>query len=222
MPLYLAFEGEAPAAAKRFTEIATGTGCGLKIGIAAFGALGAEAVAALRAPLFLDLKFHDIPSVVALAVARTTAICRPQLMTLHAAGGRKMMEHALAAAAEAAKSVNASRPRLLAVTILTSLAADEELSQMLARQAREAGMDGIVCSALEAAGLRRIIGEEMLIVAPGIRAKGDDNGEQKRVATPELAARNGVDSLVVGRPITASADPAAAAESIVREFLGAK
>ncbi|MDW8368834.1 MAG: orotidine-5'-phosphate decarboxylase, partial [Geminicoccaceae bacterium] len=172
---------------------------GLKLGLELFVAEGPAAVRALATtglPLFLDLKLHDIPNTVAGAV-RAAAGLGVALLTVHAAGGRAMLE----AAVQAARSA-AVRPRLLAVTVLTSLdAADLEATGVavapleqavrLARLAREAGLDGVVCSPQEIAAVRAALGREPLVVVPGIRPAGGPAGDQKRVATPAEALARG-------------------------------
>ncbi len=199
--------------------------CGmLKVGLELFGAAGPEAVRRLaaRAPVFLDLKLHDIPNTVAGAV-RALAPLGPALLTLHAAGGPAM----IAAAREAAES-GAARPALLAVTVLTSLdaatlaatgIAGGTVQQVLrlARLALDAGADGLVCSPQEVARLRDAFGAAPLLVVPGVRPAGSAAGDQARVATPAEAVRAGADWIVVGRPITGAADPAAAAAAIGAE-----
>ncbi|MCX8100343.1 MAG: orotidine-5'-phosphate decarboxylase [Geminicoccaceae bacterium] len=199
---------------------------GLKLGLELFVAEGPAAVRALAAtglPIFLDLKLHDIPNTVAGAV-RAAAGLGATLLTVHAAGGRAMLEAAVQAARAAAV-----RPRLLAVTVLTSLDAGDleatgvavaplEQAVRLARLAREAGLDGVVCSPQEIAAVRAALGREPLVVVPGIRPAGGPAGDQKRVATPAEALARGADLLVIGRPITAAPDPRAAALAIAREL----
>ncbi|BCX17589.1 MAG: orotidine 5'-phosphate decarboxylase [Geminicoccaceae bacterium] len=201
---------------------------GLKLGLELFVAEGPAAVRALAStglPIFLDLKLHDIPNTVAGAV-RAAAGLGVALLTVHASGGRAMLE----AAVEAARAFP-TRPRLLAVTVLTSLDADDlaatgvaggplEQAVRLARLAREAGLDGMVCSPLEIAAIRAAVGPEPLLVVPGIRPAGATSGDQKRVMSPAAALAAGADLLVVGRPITAAPDPAAAARAITDELAG--
>jgi orotidine-5'-phosphate decarboxylase len=195
----------------------------LKLGLELFTAEGPPALAALtpRAPVFLDLKLHDIPNTVAGAV-RALLPRRPAMLTLHAGGGPAM----LAAAREAAEGAGAARPILLAVTVLTSMdeaalaatgVADTPRAQVLrlARMAMAAGADGLVCSPQEVAPLRDALGGGPLLVVPGIRPAGSAAGDQARTATPEAAVADGADWLVVGRPISAAPDPAAAARAIL-------
>lgn len=196
---------------------------GLKLGLEFFcaeGPGGVRAMAEIGLPIFLDLKLHDIPNTVAKAV-ETLLPLRPAFLTLHAGGGRAMM----AAAAEAAAKAGPRAPRLLAVSVLTSLneadladlgidATPSDQVQRLAALARAAGIDGLVASPQEVAPLRRQLGPGLTLVVPGIRLDEASRGDQKRVATPEAALADGADILVIGRPITASADPAAAAAAI--------
>lgn len=199
-----------------------------KIGSQLFTAAGPAAVELCRkrgGRVFLDLKYHDIPATVSGAV-REAARLGVTLLTVHASGGRAMLEAAAAAAGEAGRD----RPRILAVTVLTSLdraALQRELQVAvsvegqvahLAALAREAGCDGAVASPREARRLRMAMGSGWLIVTPGIRPAGADAGDQARVATPEAAVRAGADYVVVGRPITGAPDPAAAAAAIVAEL----
>jgi orotidine-5'-phosphate decarboxylase len=173
--------------------------------------------------VFLDLKLHDIPNTVAGAI-RSACRSGASLLTIHAAGGALMIE----AAAKAAASVS-QPPRILAVTVLTSMDQQQLNSigvaatpavqvERLARLAIEAGADGLVCSPEESANLRQILGPEPLLVTPGIRPAGGEVGDQKRIATPEAALRSGANYLVVGRPVTQAADPRVAAENILRSM----
>lgn len=175
--------------------------------------------------VFLDLKLHDIPNTVAGAV-RSVTQAGASLLTIHAAGGPAMM----AAASEAATAPDS--PRLLAVTVLTSMDANElaaigvtssaaEQVLRLAKLAKQSGINGMVCSAEEVGALRSELGGDTLLVIPGIRPTGSDIGDQKRIATPAAAIQRGASMLVVGRPITRAADPARAADSILREIEGA-
>jgi len=196
-----------------------------KVGLELYLASGDSVVRELKRrghAVFLDLKLHDIPNTAAAAV-RSLARLEPDLLTLHAAGGRAM----LSAAAEAARSLP-HPPRLLAVTVLTSLdttalaetgvsAAPVEQVLRLARLAADCGIDGMVCSPAEAAALHSAL-PKALLVTPGIRPAGADAGDQKRIATPQFALAAGAGMLVVGRPITAAADPKAAAQAILSDL----
>lgn len=197
--------------------------CGLfKLGLEFFLANGPEGVRAMTGrPVFLDLKLHDIPNSVAGGI-RAIIPLAPRMVTLHAAGGGKMIE----AARSAVETRQAIRPLLLAVTVLTSLDAralaetgiqNAPAKQVLrlARLALSAGADGLVCSPLEVAMLRQELGTAPVLVVPGIRPAGSEMGDQARTMTPEEAISAGADWIVVGRPITASSDPAFSASSIL-------
>ena len=203
----------------------------LKLGLEAFVAFGPELVrevVSLGASVFLDLKLHDIPNTVgraAAAAARTGAA----ILNVHASGGREMMRVAGLEARAAAAAAGLPAPRLIAVTILTSLdtsaLADVGFARMpneaalrLAHLAQEAGLDGVVCSPQEAAPIRAGLGSEFLLIVPGIRPAGSAAGDQKRIATPAAAIASGADLLVVGRPITRDPDPRSAARRVVREI----
>lgn len=207
-----------------------------KVNVQLFTAEGPDAVrklAELGSGVFLDLKYHDIPNTVAGAVAAAANLPGVQLLNVHATGGLAMMR----AAAEAleASTPDASRPKLLGVTVLTSLDR-AALSQVgisgspatrvvsLAKLAKRAGLDGIVASPQEVKQIRRACGPSFLTVIPGVRPASPDKGEgkraddQARVATPGDAIRAGADYIVVGRPIAAAPDPRAAAQGIVEEI----
>lgn len=202
--------------------------CRLKVGKELFVAAGpafVEALAARGFAVFLDLKFHDIPNTVAQA-CKAAARLGVWMMNVHASGGPRMMR----AAREALESLPdlASRPRLIAVTVLTSMGEDELRAigveanaerqvYLLAKLAHGCGMDGVVCSAREAP-LLRPLGPDFLLVTPGIRPTGSDVGDQTRILTPAQAIQAGSDYLVIGRPITQAADPLAALEAIAREI----
>jgi orotidine-5'-phosphate decarboxylase len=196
--------------------------CRLKVGKELFTVAGPELVRALVArgfEVFLDLKFHDIPNTVA-AACRAAAGLGVWMMNVHASGGRRMMTAAQAALAELPDP-----PLLIAVTVLTSMSA-EDLGEVgvsdapadqvlrLARLTQACKLDGVVCSAQEAALLRADLGAGFRLVTPGIRPVGADVGDQRRVMTPVEALRAGATDLVIGRPITAAADPLAALKQI--------
>jgi orotidine-5'-phosphate decarboxylase len=191
----------------------------LKIGLELYLRYGPEVVASVRGAsgvqIFLDLKLHDIPATVA-AAARAVARLRPALLTVHAAAGPA----AIRAAAEASRGT-----KVVAVTVLTSLGEADlrriglagpasDAVRRLAALAVEAGASGLVCSPQEVAAVRAEVGEDILLVTPGVRPAGADTHDQARVATPEEALRAGADLLVIGRPITGAADPGAAAGAI--------
>jgi orotidine 5''-phosphate decarboxylase, subfamily 1 len=201
--------------------------CGLKVGKELFVIAGPEPVRWMVARgfnVFLDLKFHDIPNTVAQACAAATRL-GVWMLNVHAAGGRSMLKAARDAVAGTAAEAGLPRPLLIAVTVLTSLdqpalretGIDTDPGRQalrLAALARECGLDGVVCSAVEAPSMRSAFGPTFALVTPGIRPAGSAADDQSRVATPQQAAENGADYLVVGRPITAAADPGAALASI--------
>ncbi len=206
----------------------------VKVGMELFTATGPDIVKRLRdldREIFLDLKYKDIPNTVAGAV---TAACRlgVGMMTLHADGGRRMLEAAVAAA-DQATAEGQRRPALLAVTVLTSLSQDEadeaapgggpipERIVRLAKLARDSGCDGVVCSPKDLPALRHEVGDTLLAITPGVRPAGAAGDDQRRVATPAEAINNGADFLVVGRPITRADDPARALQAISRELTNA-
>jgi len=201
---------------------------GVKVGKEFFTALGPDgvrAVADLGMPVFLDLKFHDIPATVAGAI-RAACKLKPFMLNVHATGGAAMLR----AAADAVGG-GSDRPLVLAVTVLTSLG-DEDLAAIgvadpsgtqvlrLARLAKDQGIDGVVCSAREAAALREDLGPDFKLVVPGIRPAWAAAGDQKRIVTPADAVALGADYLVIGRPITGADDPADAAKRIADELGG--
>jgi orotidine-5'-phosphate decarboxylase len=201
----------------------------MKVGLEAFVAEGpglvSEVAQASDARVFLDLKFHDIPATVAAAVA-SAGRSGASMVNVHASGGRAMLE----AARDAARRAGISK--LIAVTVLTSIDAKtladlpmagqpEAIARRLSILAKECGLDGVVCSAQDVAGIRAACGPEFLTVVPGIRPAGADLGDQKRVATPGKAVAAGADLLVIGRPVTAAPDPDAALASIVAEIASA-
>ena len=200
---------------------------GIKLGKEFFTANGQQGVRQVISegqPLFLDLKFHDIPNTVAKAV-RSASHLRPFMLNVHASGGRAMME----AAASANKETCGSSCTLLAVTLLTSLSncdlkeigmkADVgEQVVRLARLAQDCGMNGVVCSPLEISMLREACGEDFILVVPGIRPIWASEDDQKRFSTPSEAIIQGADYIVVGRPITGADDPVAAVTRISEEL----
>jgi orotidine-5'-phosphate decarboxylase len=200
---------------------------GVKLGLEFFMANGPAGVRAVQAegrPLFLDLKFHDIPNTVAGAV-RSVLPLRPLMLNVHAAGGPEMLRRA----AEAVREGGEDRPLLIAVTVLTSLGDDDlaavgqqppalDQTRRLAALAQKQGCDGVVCSAREIEVLKRDCGAEFKLVVPGIRPAGSDVADQKRIMTPGEASALGADYLVIGRPITAAADSAVAARRIRQEI----
>jgi orotidine-5'-phosphate decarboxylase len=200
--------------------------CRVKVGKELFTCAGPNWVKHLITQgfqVFLDLKFHDIPNTVARACAAAAEL-GVWMLNIHALGGLAMME-----AARDALANRPFRPKLLAVTLLTSMDATtlrqvgltgtpEENVLRLARLANTAGLEGVVCSGLEAPALRQALGSKFLLVTPGIRPVGAEVGDQQRVLTPRAAILSGADYLVIGRPITAAPDPMAALEAIEAEI----
>jgi len=197
--------------------------CRLKVGKELFTRVGPDCIENWQArgfEVFLDLKFHDIPNTVA-GACRAAADLGVWMVNVHALGGRRMLE-----AAREAVEGRSSRPRLVAVTVLTSMEdtdlhelgidmSAERLAGRLAGLARQAGCDGIVCSAREAASMREQFGKGFLLVTPGIRAPDSPADDQRRTMTPAEAVRAGASHLVVGRPITRADDPARALRNLV-------
>jgi orotidine-5'-phosphate decarboxylase len=218
-PIAVALDAPDLETAARWAGLVTPHVSTVKIGLELYLRYGPEAVASVRGAsnvqLFLDLKLHDIPATVA-AAARAVARLRPHLLTVHASGGPEVVRAAAAAA---------PNTKIVAVTILTSLSAAElgrigfagsvrDCVRRLATLAVQAGARGLVCSPREVADLRAEVGPDILLITPGVRPAGSDAHDQVRVATPEEALRDGADLLVIGRPITAAADPGAAAAAI--------
>ena len=213
-----------------FLDRFTGRKPFVKIGMELYYAEGPEIVRQLKArghKIFLDLKLHDIPNTVkkAMTVLRKLDV---DIVNLHAAGTTAMMQAAL----EGLTRPDGTRPLLIAVTQLTSTdqealendlmihAPMEEVVMHYAETARKAGLDGVVCSPLEAGKVHEVCGSNFLTVTPGVRFAGGEVGDQKRVMTPAAAKEIGSDYIVVGRPITAAPDPVAAYERCVAEFCG--
>jgi orotidine-5'-phosphate decarboxylase len=205
-----------------------------KVGMELYNAEGPSVVRGLRAlgaKIFLDLKFHDIPNTVA-GASRIVAPLGVSMFNLHASGGIEMMRASLLSASESATKTGVACPRIIAVTVLTSLDDQtfKEITQSdvnvarhtehLAVMAKQAGLDGVVASPQEIQLIRAVCGQDFLIVTPGVRPSGGDVGDQKRVATPAGAIQAGADILVIGRPITAARDPVASIESILGEIQG--
>ena len=213
-----------------FLDQFTGRKPFVKIGMELFYGAGPDIVRTIKArghQIFLDLKLHDIPNTVkkAMTVLRDLGA---DIVNLHAAGTVQMMQAAL----EGLTRPDGTRPLLIAVTQLTStdqaaleseLLIEKPIDQVVmhyALDAKKAGLDGVVCSPLEAAKVHEACGADFLTVTPGVRFADGDKGDQKRVMTPEEARKIGSDYIVVGRPITAAADPVAAYERCLREFVG--
>ncbi len=205
----------------------------LKVGMTLFYQSGPDVTRHLVSEgfdVFLDLKLHDIPHQV-YGAARQIASLGAKMLTVHASGGRAMLQAALAGARDGAAEAGCAPPSVIAVTVLTSLA-DEDLSaigftgtagfhvERLVQLASHAGLAGVVCSPHEAALVRGALGESALVVTPGVRPSGSAAADQSRVATPAQALAAGASHIVVGRPITEAASPAAAARGIIAEMEG--
>jgi orotidine-5'-phosphate decarboxylase len=229
--LIVALDLPSAAAAAQMAEKLRGRVGMFKVGSELFTAEGPVLVHYLVAngiKIFLDLKFHDIPNTVRAATREATRM-GVSLLNVHAAGGRAMMAAAAESAREASGALRIPRPLVLGVTVLTSLTSEdlkeigigdgpEDAVERLARLAQSAGLDGVVASPREIAAIRRACGPGFVIVTPGIRPATAEVNDQARIATPASAIQAGADFLVVGRPITAAPDPAAAAEAIVAEM----
>ncbi len=230
--LFCAVDTTDLAVARRLARQLTGAVGGLKLGLEFFVAHGSAGVRTVLGetglPLFLDLKFHDIPNTAAGAVRAAVALA-PTFLTVHISGGAAMMKAAAETATSESARLGVRRPRLLGVTVLTSLT-DRELFTVgqetpvaaqvarLAALAEDAGLDGVVCSPHEIALVRDQTRPDFVIMVPGIRPAASLHGDQKRVMTPAQARAAGADYLVVGRPITQDKNPAAAAARIAAEL----
>lgn len=200
----------------------------VKVGMTLYYREGPGAVAAMRDlgfDVFVDLKMHDIPHQVEGAAASLGAL-GAGMLSVHASGGADMMEAAVRGAAAGSAAAAVPRPAVIAITVLTSMDAEAlasvgvpdppaDQAAGLAALARTAGVDGIVCSPREAADMRALLGPAALVVTPGVRPTGADAGDQARTATPREAFAAGASHIVVGRPITAAGDPAAAFDALV-------
>ena len=222
----VALDFASPAEALAFAARVTPQACRLKVGKELFTAAGPALIETLMQrgfEIFLDLKFHDIPNTVA-GACKAAARLGVWMLNVHALGGRAMLE-----AARDAVTVARRRPRLIAVTLLTSMAAKDlrevgiegdpaAAALRLAKLAQASGFDGVVCSAQEAALLKRECGADFCLVTPGIRPAASGNDDQQRVMTPAAAIAAGSHYLVIGRPVTQAPDPVAALDSINLEL----
>lgn len=220
-PIICAVDTTDVSAGKNLVQMVRGSVGAVKLGLEFFTANGTPGVREVAgdAPLFLDLKFHDIPNTVAGAIRATKGI-NAFMLTIHASGGKAMMQ----AAADAAKELP-GKPMVIGVTVLTSLDENdlhsiglqnkvENQVSMLADLAQQSGLDGVVCSPHEIDMLRRQCGVGFKLIVPGIRPEGSNAGDQKRVMTPCEALEKGADYLVIGRPITGAENPGTAAQDI--------
>ena len=191
----------------------------VKVGLELFTAGGPDTVRAVRrhAPVFLDLKLHDIPNTVERA-ARNVGGLGVELLTVHALGGADMVRAAVEGAGQGAAAANDAAPGIIAITVLSSLAGEGLASPAsLAFEAVASGARGVVVSGEDVEDVRTALGAEPLLVVPGIRPEGFGSNDHARVLTPRAALEKGADYLVVGRPVTGAADPSAAARAILRE-----
>ena len=225
-PLIIALDYPSLDAALCLAERLDPARCRVKVGKELFTRSGPAVIEALHGrgfEVFLDLKFHDIPNTVAGAV-QAAAEQGVWMVNVHAGGGRRMME-----AARERLEQNSLKTRLIAVTVLTSMTAHDladvgitsspaQQVERLARQARECGMDGVVCSAQESSRLRELCGEGFLKVTPGIRPRSAEHGDQRRVMTPAEAVAAGSTHLVIGRPVSQAQDPMTALAAIEQEL----
>jgi orotidine-5'-phosphate decarboxylase len=229
-PIVVAMDFESAAPCLALAKTLNPQRCRLKVGKELFTAAGPQLVEQLMGlgfEIFLDLKFHDIPSTVAKAVKAATKL-GVWMVNVHASGGEAM----LVAAKESIEQYSSpsNKPILIAVTVLTSMTAEDLLGigckstpqeqvLRLATLTQKAGLDGVVCSALEAVALKQNLGDDFCLVTPGIRPAGSVKDDQRRIVTPTDAIKNGSDYLVIGRPITQADDPAAMCESIYRDLV---
>ncbi len=198
-----------------------------KIGMELFYSCGLKAIELVKKydrDIFLDIKFHDIPNTVCQS-SKAAVRFGVLMFNVHASGGMDMMQEAVEGAEEESEKLGISRPKILGVTVLTSMDSEalkktginkspEEQVLNLARLAKDAGLDGVVASPEEISVIRKAMGKDFLIVTPGVRPEGSDSGDQKRVATPKEAFQRGADYIVIGRPVTKAKDPVKVLESI--------
>lgn len=228
--VFVSLDTPDPERAANLVQSLQGRVGGFKLGKEFLASQGPDAARKVvgEQPLFLDVKYHDIPNTVAAAL-RAIARQRPAIVNVHASGGAAMMRAGVEAVREAAAELQVQPPWLVAVTVLTSLDKQdlEEVGQRgpvsdqvarLAHLAQNCGLDGVVCSPQEIATLRKACGPDFKLIVPGIRPSGAAVGDQKRIMTPGDAFAAGADILVIGRPITAAEDPRIAAERIAREI----
>ena len=227
-PVVVALDYEDQRAALNLVSQLDPALCRLKVGKEMFTLFGPQLVKDIHDrgfDLFLDLKFHDIPNTVAKAVAAAAEL-GVWMTNVHASGGLAMME----AARKALLPYGKEAPMLIAVTVLTSMSDDDlklvgidvpafEHVQRLAKLTKQAGLDGVVCSAQEASVLKSLLGQDFKLITPGIRPVGSEVGDQHRVMTPPEALAAGSDYLVIGRPITKATDPLAALQAIHQSLL---
>lgn len=226
-PVFCALDTPDIAKAKNQCQALKDIVGGIKLGLEFFlanGPTGIHEMAKMDVPIFLDLKLHDIPNTVAGAV-RSLAPLGVNILTIHTQGGPTMMRAAVETAHEMADKLNLTPPKIIGVTVLTSLdmqdlhsmgvnGAVEDQVKRLATLAKDSGLDGIVCSPHEIKAIRDHLGPQFMLIVPGIRPEGAQMGDQKRVLTPKAAVNLGADILVIGRPITQATNLTNAAEAI--------
>lgn len=225
-PIIVALDYDNKQAALDFADRISPADCRLKVGKEMFTLFGPKFIEELQNKgfdIFLDLKFHDIPNTVAKAV-KASAELGVWMVNVHASGGIRMME-----AAKAALEPFTKAPKLIAVTVLTSMESSDlaalgitlspaDYAEKLAKLTYDCGLDGIVCSAQEASRFKSIFGDKFELITPGIRPEGSKKDDQRRVMTPKEAVNAGVDYMVIGRPITQAEDPVLALK-MIRESL---
>lgn len=225
-PIFCAIDTNDKDHALSLCDQIAGTNIGIKLGLEFFNSLGPQAVKEIQdhypnIPVFLDLKYHDIPNTVAGAIRSVTKVVKPAYLNVHAAGGRDMMI--------AAKEACPADTKLIAVTMLTSLSEDnikevgyepsiQDRVVQMAKLTQECGLNGVVCSSHEIDLIRNACGEEFSLMVPGIRPAGSDKGDQQRIMTPKEAMEKGATHLVIGRPITKADNPAEAAQDILNSL----
>lgn len=228
-PIIVALDYQDSRQALSFIDSIDPQSCRLKIGKEMFTRFGPSLIRDVQQrgfQVFLDLKFHDIPNTTARAVA-SAAELGVWMVNVHASGGKRMMQ----AARDALQPYGKEAPLLIAVTVLTSMEASDlrdvgldvepaTYAERLAALTKSCGLDGVVCSAQEAKKFKQTFGAEFQLVTPGIRPQGADAFDQRRVMTPHQARQAGVDYMVIGRPITLAANPAAALQQILAEING--
>ena len=225
-PIIVAIDKNSEIEAYELTKELIGHVGAIKLGLEFFDTYGPDGIKnlqKLKIPIFLDLKIHDIPQTVKKTIDTLSSL-KPDILNVHALGGKKMMQYALESLAN-----NSPYTQLVAVTILTSLDNDDlqmmkidistkDLVSSLARLTKESGLSGVVCSSEEIKLVREACGKNFKIIVPGIRPEGSDKNDQKRIMTPKEAITLGADHLVIGRPITESKDPRKTAKEIVNSI----
>ncbi len=225
-PIIVAIDKNSETEAYQLTKELVGYVGAIKLGLEFFDTYGPDGIRnlqKLKIPIFLDLKIHDIPQTVKKTIDTLSSL-KPDILNVHALGGKKMMQFALESLLN-----NSPNTQLVAVTILTSLD-DDDLQMMemnistknlvssLAKLTKETGLSGVVCSSEEIKLVREVCGKNFKIIVPGIRPEGSDKNDQKRIMTPKEAISLGADHLVIGRPITESKDPRKTAKEIVNSI----